>query len=156
MEMFAWHCKYHPPLGGALYIRGLGIPERGVNSLGRSEVFDAGLWPALRSFSCLLAGDLLMKFVTSPSAGQYPNYDGPSSLSPSLSLCARCRVIPDFSPEWFVSSLRSKEYWNARVLAFKFFAKCTFSKYKTTCPLDRQCRVRLPILCQRSQLIGSK
>lgn len=95
MKMFAWHCKYHLALGGALYIRGFEIPKRGVNSVGPFEVFDAGLqWPALWSFSSLLAGDLFMKLVTSSLAGQYPNYDGPSSLFPSLSLCAWCRFIP--------------------------------------------------------------
>lgn len=117
--------------------RGFEIPKREVNSVGPFEVFDAGLqWPALWSFSSLLAGDLFVKLVFSPSAGQYPNYDGPSSLFHSLSLCVRCRITPDLSPAWFVSPLWSKEYWNARVLSLKFSANCTFNEYESFLLMD--------------------
>lgn len=118
LKMFAWPCKYHLSWGGALYIKEFEIPKRGVNSVEPFEgVFDAGLqWPALWSFS----SDLFVKLVTSPSAGQYLNCDGPSSLFPSLSLCARCRITPDLFLMWFVSSMCSREYRNARLFAFKF------------------------------------
>lgn len=113
MKMFACHGMTCHLWRGALNTSGFEIPKRGVNSAGPFEDCNTGLQrPALGSFSSSLADHLIGETsVTFPSAGQYPNYDGTSSLFPSLSICARCRcrVTPDLSPKWSVSSLWTKE-----------------------------------------------
>lgn len=160
INVFACHCRYCLPLGGALNTSGFEIPKRGVNSAGPFEVCNTGLqWPALWSFSSLLADDLFVKLL-SPFL-QLDNIQIMmarlvySLLFPSVPDVDR--VTPNLSLKWSVSSLWTQEYLQSRVLAFKFSPKSTFNEYKSTLYLpDRQCRVRLPILCQQSNLVGPK
>lgn len=118
--------------------------------------FVTGLqWPALWSFSSLLADDVFVKLLS-----PFLQLDNIQIMMAHLlySLCARCksRVTSDLFPKWSVSSLWTREYLHSRVLTFKFSPKSMFNKYRSTCPPGRQCRVRLLILCQQSKLIGLK